>query len=274
MADILSTPASLALLVFVLGLKHGLDADHLATIDGLTRFNAGQRPQLARRCGALFSLGHGLVVMAIALLVSLLARQWQTPAWLETFGGWLSVTCLLLLGILNLHAVWRAEPGQLVRPIGLKGRLLGRLAQTSQPGLVMLVGALFALSFDTVSQASLFAVSASQLGGWPYALALSGLFMLGMLVTDGINGLWIAHLLRRADQTALLASRLMGLVVAGLSLLVALFGALKLALPAAAEWSEGKELLFGGSVLAIIAGSFLIARYLSRLPVATASLPD
>ena len=31
-------------LVFVLGAKHGLDADHLAAIDGLTRYNLRQRP--------------------------------------------------------------------------------------------------------------------------------------------------------------------------------------------------------------------------------------
>lgn len=39
---------ALVMLVFVLGLKHGFDADHLATIDGLTRYNARQRPALAR----------------------------------------------------------------------------------------------------------------------------------------------------------------------------------------------------------------------------------
>lgn len=39
---------ALVLLVFVLGLKHGFDADHLATIDGLTRYNARTNPGLAR----------------------------------------------------------------------------------------------------------------------------------------------------------------------------------------------------------------------------------
>src|ERR1700690_4076550 len=34
--------------VFLLGLKHGLDPDHLAAIDGLTRFNAARRPGLSR----------------------------------------------------------------------------------------------------------------------------------------------------------------------------------------------------------------------------------
>ena len=31
---------SLLILTFVLGMKHGFDADHLAIIDGLTRYNA------------------------------------------------------------------------------------------------------------------------------------------------------------------------------------------------------------------------------------------
>jgi hypothetical protein len=35
---------SLLILTFVLGMKHGFDADHLATIDGLTRYNARTRP--------------------------------------------------------------------------------------------------------------------------------------------------------------------------------------------------------------------------------------
>jgi hypothetical protein len=69
----MDTPAgdwvALAALAFTLGLKHGLDADHLATIDGLTRFNARARPAMARWCGALFSLGHGAVVVVVAVTV-------------------------------------------------------------------------------------------------------------------------------------------------------------------------------------------------------------
>ena len=42
---------------------------------------------------------------------------------------------------------------------------LGRLARVSDPAGVALVGALFALSFDTVSQAALFAVAGVQAGG-------------------------------------------------------------------------------------------------------------
>ncbi len=255
---------ALSMLVFVLGLKHGFDADHLATIDGLTRFNARNNPRLARFCGVLFSLGHGLVVVAIALAVSLLTRKWQTPEWLEVFGAWTSIAFLAALGLLNIHAVIQARPTEMVRPIALKGRLLGRLAQAASPGLIALVGALFALSFDTISQAALFALTAAQFGGWRDALLLGVLFMLGMLVTDGINGLWISRLILRADQLALIASRVMSLVVASLSLLVAGFGIAKLTWPALETWSHGKELLFGLTVVLVVASSFAMALWLTR----------
>ena len=255
---------TLCLLVFALGLRHGFDADHLATIDGLTRFNSRAQPCLARRCGALFSLGHGIVVIAVALTVANLAQQWKIPEWLEAFGAWVSIAFLAVLGLANLHAVLKSVPGQMVMPVGLKGRFLGRFSRAATPGLVALVGALFALSFDTVSQAALFALTAARFGGWQHALMLGLLFMLGMLVTDGINGFWISRLILRADQLALVASRVMSLVVAGVSLLVAALGLMKLIAPAVETWSEGKELFFGAAVVIVVAGSFLLAVWLSR----------
>jgi high-affinity nickel-transport protein len=257
---------SLLILTFVLGMKHGFDADHLATIDGLTRYNARCRPGLARYCGTLFSLGHGAVVLTIALGVSVVAGHWTVPAWFATLGSAISVVFLLVLGGLNLVAVLRAEPDQVVLPVGVKGRLLGSLRQVSHPALVALVGALFALSFDTLSQAAFFALTATQFGGWEYALVLALLFMLGMLLTDGINGVWIARLIARADQVALIASRVMGLAVSGISLLVAAFGAAKMLSPTIDTWSEGKELLFGSMLMAIIALSFFGALRLTRRP--------
>ncbi len=138
------------------------------------------------------------------------------------------------------------------------------MSRASHPLTVALVGALFALSFDTVSQSALFALTATQFGGVGHALVLGGLFVLGMLVTDGINGLWISRLIARADQLACIASRVMSLAVAGVSLLVAAFGAAKLALPAVDAWSEGKELAFGAAVMTLIAMSFLAGRVLGR----------
>jgi len=265
MHDLPTEWSALCALVFLLGLKHGFDADHLATIDGLTRFNARHQRPFARYCGALFSLGHGVVVVAIAIAVGVISEKWDAPEWLELSGAWVSIGFLTLLGTINLAAVLAAAPDEVVAPVGLKGRLLGGLGAARQPWTVALVGALFALSFDTVSQAALFALTAAQFGGVWHAIFLGLLFVLGMLVTDGINGLWISRLIARADQLACIASRVMGLAVSAVSLLVAALGAAKLASPAFEQWTEGRELAFGVLVVAVIATSFGAAVLMARM---------
>lgn len=267
-----TTPESLYAMIglsMVLGMKHGMDADHLAVIDGLTRFNmAAKRTRLARLCGFLFSLGHGVVVCAVALAASTMFHQTTVPQWLDGVGGWVSTFFLLALGGLNLHAVFSTPPHEMVSLVSLKGRWLGRLNRTSNPLAVLLVGALFAISFDTLSQAALLSAASVHFGGVAYALALALSFMLGMMVADAVNGLWISHLLCRADATARSASRIMGLTVAMLSLGVAALGLSRRYIPQAAAWQEGRELVIGMMVVAVVAMSFLFARYrLRRIPV-------
>lgn len=273
MHDLPSDGVALVLLVFVLGLKHGFDADHLATIDGLTRYNALVRPRLARFCGSLFSLGHGAVVVAIAVGASLLSRGWTAPEWLESAGTWISITFLVLLGVLNLRAVYAAEAHEIVHPVGLKGRWVARCGRVNHPGGVALVGALFAFSFDTVSQAALFAMAGVQAGGWLPAAGLGLIFMAGMLLADGANGLWIARLIARADATARIASRVMALAVAGISLLVAAWSLARMLAPTLDAWGEGKALLFGAGVMAVIFSSFLLGQRLARVPGRAVDVP-
>jgi high-affinity nickel-transport protein len=177
-------------LVFVLGLKHGFDPDHLVAIDGMTRSTK------SRWCGLFFSLGHGVAVTMIGVVVALAAAEWQAPAWLEQTGALVSVSVLLALGIANLLAVLRTPAGSPVALIGLRGRwLTDRLARASHPAVIASVGAGFALSFDTVSHALLFSVS-----GWAFAAALGLMFTLGMLATDTLNGLWVARMMTKANR--------------------------------------------------------------------------
>lgn len=258
MHDLPTDWSALCALVFLLGMRHGFDADHLATIDGLARLNTLAGRRFAAQCGTWFSLGHGAVVMAIAALVGLASERWEAPHWLDAFGAWLSIGFLLLIAVLNLRVVLAAEPGETVALVPLKGRWLGRLARASSRRGVAAVGALFALSFDTVSQSALFAVTAASYGGVERALTLGLLFLLGMLVTDGLNGWCIARLIRRADQTAALASRIMSVAVSGVSLIVATLGIARQLAPAVNHWAEGKELLFGAAALvAVLAGAAL-----------------
>lgn len=267
MHDLPTDWTALCAVVFLLGMRHGFDADHLAAIDGLTRLASCRQQIWARSCGALFSLGHGAVVVAIASMVGLASVHGSPPAWLDAFGAWVSIGFLLLIGVVNLRAVLGSTPGHLVPLVGVKAPWLQRLAPVRGPLGPAIVGALFALSFDTLSQSALFALTAAQFGGLAHALALGGLFVLGMLLADGLNGWWIARLIARADQIAALASRVMSLAVSGVSLLVAALGVGRLLSPAFEDWADAKGLVFGAIVVGVMALSYLLARGLARAAV-------
>ena len=254
----------LALVVFILGMKHGMDPDHLATIDGMTRFNAQSRPRLSRWSGFLFSLGHGLVVTLVAAIVALSASKWSAPGWLEDLGAWVSISFLLLLGFANLREVLRTAPDHPVRPVGLKGRFLRRFSETSHPVMIAAVGAAFALSFDTLSLTALFSLTASNLAGYLFSIGMGLLFMAGMMLTDGVNGLWVARMIRQTNQRALIASRVMGLSIAFLSIAIAGLGIAKYFAPAVSAMLENAGLLIGVGLVVILLGSFGLALRLSR----------
>jgi high-affinity nickel-transport protein len=202
----------LLLLVFLLGLRHGLDPDHIATVDGLTRRAATHGS--ARRAGLWFSCGHGVVVVLVALGASLLPA-WTTPPWLASVGALVAAIYLTLMGLMHLR-----------RAITMDDQRPRRHARLHALGHPALIGTLFALSFDTLSQAAAFARAGHV--GWPQAAGLGLAFTLGMIMTDAINGLWIARLLARARPRRV---RVVTLAIAVSSLFIAATGWLHLLVP-------------------------------------------
>jgi len=260
---------SLVAVVFLLGLKHGLDPDHLAAIDGLARYNAGRRPRLSRWSGLLFSAGHGVVVTAVAIVVATVATEWRAPAWLEATGVWISIGFLTLLGAANLLAVVRTPAGQVVQAVGLKSRLFERFTRAEHPVLIAAVGAAFALSFDTISQAVLFSVTGSHLAGWVFAAALGLVFTAGMMATDALNGLWVSHLVQSADRRAAVASRVMSFAVGSLALGIAALAAARFAVPALDARLEDWGVVVSGGVIVVV-----VAAYATALRLATRAAPS
>jgi high-affinity nickel-transport protein len=242
-------PAEIALaaLVFALGLRHGLDPDHLVAIDGLTRSNR------SRWTGLFFSLGHGLVVTLVGVVLALAATDWQPPAWVEEFGAVVSIGVLVALGAANLLTSLRTPRGERVRPVGLRGRwLVERLGSASHPMLVAVIGAAFAVSFDTLSHALLFSASGAVAAGWLVAAALGLVFTAGMVLTDTLNGWWVARMLGSAGAAR--ASRIMGVTVALLCFIIAAVGLVKLAHPGVDALVEAAAPFIGvATLLALIA---------------------
>lgn len=200
----------------LLGMRHGLDLDHLATIDAMTR--SLQAPY-AKRAGFLFSLGHGFVVIAIALLVG--ALQIKMPLWLESLGTWISIFFLFLFGVLNLWSVffptWRKSVLKGLRSLLVKKVALGAL----HPLGILAIGALFAVSFDTLCLVAMFSLSGSAATlGLAFSAILGVAFMLGMMITDGLNGWLVGSLVAKADCFSLYISRGLGLAITFFSLIL------------------------------------------------------
>lgn len=215
----------LILMAIGLGMRHGLDLDHIATIDAITR-TAHKNHLVSRLTGFLFSLGHGIPVILLSLLVGSGLVQSRFPHWLDSFGKWISVFFLFVFGTLNLISLFR-NPSQSALPSGLKLFIFKKIAQKKMnPLLIMGIGALFALSFDTFSQVALFSLSASLLAGWFFSGILGIFFTLGMMFTDGLNGMFVATIIQRADRKSLILSKTLGWIISIFSFLIGFIGLL------------------------------------------------
>ena len=216
MTSLAADGLGLTALVFLLGLRHGCDPDHLVAIDGLTRSHR------SRWCGLFFSLGHGVVVTFVGLAVAVTATHWEAPAWLQETGAWISIGVLLVLGLANLMMVFRTPAERSVPLVGLRSRWFAdQLTRTSHPVFIASIGAAFALSFDTISHALVFSLTGATMAGWIFATLLGLVFTLGMVLTDALNGWWVAKMIRSADRRSMLASRVMSIAISFLCLAIA-----------------------------------------------------
>jgi nickel/cobalt transporter (NiCoT) family protein len=197
-----------AFLAYVLGLRHAVDADHIATIDNVVRklMQEGKRPVSV---GLFFSLGHSL---SIALAVAgIAAAAFALQGRFENFkaigsliGTGASAFFLLAIAVINLvilRHVWesfrRARRGEPVGEQELDHLLSGRgfLARIFRPLFRMVsrswqmfpIGFLFGLGFDTATEISLFTVAASQASGgmsFGTVMIFPALFTAGMTLVD------------------------------------------------------------------------------------------
>lgn len=192
-----------ALLAYTFGLRHAVDADHIAAIDNVTRklMQQGKEPIAV---GLFFSLGHSTIVFALSIGIALTATF--IPVHFK-IGTALSALFLLLIGIANifiLAAVYqifqRVRRGAryaeedldlLMANRGFFGRLFKNLFGWIDRSWQMYpIGFLFGLGFDTATEVGLLGISAMEatagLSVWSI-LVFPTLFTAGMALVDSTD---------------------------------------------------------------------------------------
>ncbi|MBC5804964.1 MAG: hypothetical protein DLM53_06485 [Candidatus Eremiobacter antarcticus] len=205
--------------VFVLGLRHGADPDHLAAIDNLTRNSLGVRARLSRFVGTLFAGGHSIMVLAIAALAGLLgSRIAMHGALLESIGTWVSIVTLFVIAALNLRQLGLNRVGAVA---GFKNAMLPRaLRMATSPLAAIPIGLLFGLGFDTSSQVATYALALTSGAGVVPGLLIGLVFSLGMTVTDTLDSILVHKLCTRQPLELVRATRVWIIAVTTLALVV------------------------------------------------------
>jgi high-affinity nickel-transport protein len=197
-----------AFLAYSLGLRHAVDADHIAAIDNVTRkmMQEGKRPI---SIGLFFSLGHSSVVVLASIGIALTATAFRNE--LEEFhtiggiiGTSVSAAFLLLIAAINVvilvnvyRAFQRVKGGASVVDEDLDALLAngGFFARIFRPLFRLIerswhmypLGFLFGLGFDTATEVALLSISATEASnGLPIwsILVFPALFTAGMTLID------------------------------------------------------------------------------------------
>jgi high-affinity nickel-transport protein len=202
-----------AFLAYAFGLRHAVDADHIAAIDNVTRklMQQGKRPVAV---GFFFSLGHSTIVFGLSAVIALtsVAIKSRFDSF-ESIGGIIgtSISAFFLLAIaaanlLILLSVWRTFQhvkggGQFVdedlnlvlAKRGFFGRIFRNLFRLIEHSWQMYpVGFLFGLGFDTATEVGLLGISATEatrgLSLWSI-LVFPTLFTAGMALIDSTDSI-------------------------------------------------------------------------------------
>jgi nickel/cobalt transporter (NiCoT) family protein len=247
-----------AFTVFVLGLRHGADPDHLAAIDNVTRNAYVRTPRLSRFVGTLFAGGHSIMVLAISALVGLLGARFAAHgALIETIGSWISIVVLVAVGAMNVQAL-RAGGS---RVTGAKTRLLPRALRDGTNVLIAIpIGLLFGFGFETSSQIAAYAVAFGANAGAGGALVVGGTFSLGMIATDTLDSLLVHRLVSYRSRELPALMRVWILSVTALAFAVAAYEVAQLAGWRSPLGDLGVSALLVAALVAVFAYVFVRTR--------------
>jgi high-affinity nickel-transport protein len=201
-------PLGTALLAYSLGLRHAVDADHIAAIDNVTRklMQQGERPLSV---GLFFSLGHSTVVVLASICVALAAATFKSHLEaVQAIGGMIgtlvsaafllaiaAINLTIFLGVLRTFRHVRRGGAYVEEDMDLLLAGRGFMARIFRPLFEMItrswhmypLGFLFGLGFDTATEIGLIGIAAAEASkGLPIwsILVFPALFTAGMTLVD------------------------------------------------------------------------------------------
>lgn len=290
-----------ALLAYTFGIRHAVDADHIAAIDNVTRklMQQGHRPV---GVGFFFSLGHSTIVFAlsVAIAVTSVALKAHFQAF-QSIGGLVGTTVsalfLLILATANIFiliSVWQTfehvrrggeyvdeDLNLLLARRGFFGRIFrGLFRLVGQSWHMYPVGLLFGLGFDTATEVGLLGISATQATrGLPIwsILVFPTLFTAGMALIDTTDSILMLRAYGWAfvkpirklyyNMTITLVSILVALLIGGIEVLGLIGGQMNLH---GLLWDVIAELnghfgLIGFVIIGVFALSWGVSLFIYRL---------
>ena len=201
-----------ALLAYGFGLRHAVDADHIAAIDNVTRklMQDGRRPVSV---GFFFALGHSTVVLVAAAAIAATATALSGFEGAKAIGGIISTAvsatflfAIAAMNVLILVSIWRtfrhvrrggayveSDFDMLLNSRGFLARIFRPVFRIVTRSWHMYpVGFLFGLGFDTATEVALLGISATQaahgMSIWSI-MVFPTLFAAGMSLIDTTDGI-------------------------------------------------------------------------------------
>lgn len=195
-------------IVYGLGLRHAIDADHITAIDNVTRklMRDDEHPVSV---GFFFALGHSAIVIIMTVIVALAAGSLGLFAQFQGVGRvvstLVSASLLLAIAYMNIeifraiHRVPHRSSGELANqddpllaPAGILSRIFRPVLRLVRHSWHMFpLGLLFGLGFDTATEVAMFGVSTAQASkglGLSSVLVFPVLFTVGMSLIDTLDG--------------------------------------------------------------------------------------
>jgi len=203
----------MAATAYLFGLRHAVDADHIAAIDNVTRklMQQGRRPIAT---GFFFSLGHSTIVVLACVAIAATAMAFKSDIdAVHHVGGVIGtlVSTLFLLIVAAINCVILVSVCRTFQRVKNGGQYLeeemnallaggGILARIFRPMFRLIsrswhmypLGFLFGLGFDTATEVGLLGISAAEASkGLPIwsILIFPALFTAGMSLVDTLDSI-------------------------------------------------------------------------------------